>query len=98
MDGAVGAFDDGYNKGEQVGYTDGKKVGYQQGYNAGFNAGAAEGSNYSFMSLLGAVFDAPISAFRGLLNFEVLGVNMSAFVTAMLSLCVVFVLLKLILR
>ena len=98
MDGAVGAFDDGYNKGEQVGYTDGKQVGYQQGYNAGFNAGAAEGSNYSFMTLLGAVFDAPISAFRGLLNFEVLGVNMSAFVTAMLSLCVVFVLLKLILR
>lgn len=98
MNGAVGAFDDGYKKGEQVGYTDGKQVGYQQGYNAGFNAGAAESSNYSFMSLLGAVFDAPISAFRGLLNFEILGVNMSAFVTAMLSLCVVFVLLKLILR
>lgn len=98
MNGAVGAFDDGYKKGEKVGYTDGKQVGYQQGYNAGFNAGAAESSNYSFMSLLGAVFDAPISAFRGLLNFEVLGVNMSAFVTAMLSLCVVFVLLKLILR
>lgn len=100
--GFVDGEDSGFAKGEEFGfnsgYSEGSSVGYNTGYNAGYNAGAVEGANYSFMTLLGAVFDAPISAFRGLLNFEVLGINMSAFVTAMLSLCVVFVLLKLILR
>lgn len=98
LNGALSAYDNGYESGYDIGYTDGSKKGYNSGYNAGHNDGVSDANTYSFLGLIGAVFDAPISAFRGLLNFDVLGVNMSAFVTAMLSLCVVFVLLKLILR
>ena len=98
LSGALTAYDNGYSTGYNKGYSTGQSVGFNNGYAAGENAGAAVGANYSFINLIGAVFDAPISAFRGLLNFEILGVNMSGFVTGMLSLCVVFLFLKLVMR
>lgn len=83
------ARQEGYNKGYQEGKVAGREVGYQEG--------VKDQGDYSFMGLLGAVFDAPIQAFKGLLSFEVLGVNMSAFVSSLFGLAVILLILKLIL-
>lgn len=76
----------GYNKG----YQDGKTAGYDIGFQAGVN----DNGDYTFMGLLGSVFDAPISAFRGLFDFEILGTNMQGFVLALLTLSVIVVIIK----
>lgn len=68
--------------------------GKNQGYQLGFQEGKAQSSNYTFTSLIGAVFDAPIQAFRGLFNFEILGTNMQGFVLALLTLSVIIVVIK----
>ena len=55
---------------------------------------SAEGSNYTFLSLIGAVIDAPISAFTGMFDFTLLGVNLRSFILAMLTLAIVIVLIR----
>ena len=54
-------------------------------------------TDYSFFGLISAVIDAPIKAVRGLLNFDILGVNMFSFVTSLFSLAVILMLIKFIL-
>lgn len=54
-------------------------------------------NDYSFFGLISAVIDAPIKAIRGLLNFDILGVNMFSFVTSLFSLAVVLMIVKLVL-
>lgn len=80
------AKEDSFNKG----YSEGSSVGYNKGYSAGIN----DSNQYTFMSLIGAVFDAPISAFRGLFNFEILGVNMTALVSSLFALAVIVVIIR----
>lgn len=100
---------DFYNSGYNNGYQDAKEgfeeektgiynSGFEQGkiagYNDGYNAGKDVSSNYTFLGLIGAVFDAPIEAFKGLFNFEILGTNMQGFVLALLTLSVIIVIIK----
>ena len=59
-----------------------------------FNKGDTD---YSFFGLISAVIDAPIKAVTGLLNFDLLGVNMFSFVTSLFSLAVILMLIKFIL-
>lgn len=75
-------------------YDEGFVAGKSAGYSSGYTAGAASAQNYTFIGLLGAVVDAPIKAFTGLLDFEVLGVNMSSFVLSMLTLSVIVIIIK----
>lgn len=100
---------DFYNSGYNNGYLDAKEgfeeektgiynSGYEQGklagYNDGYNAGKDVSDNYTFLGLIGAVFDAPIEAFKGLFNFDILGVNMQGFVLAMLTLAVIILVIR----
>lgn len=95
-------FDSGYQSGYDKGAIDGNDTGYKQGYsegssvgyNKGYSAGINDSNQYTFMSLIGAVFDAPISAFRGLFSFEILGVDMTAFVSSLFALAVIVVIIK----
>lgn len=95
-------FDSGYQSGYDKGALDGNDTGYKQGYsegssvgyNKGYSAGINDSNQYTFMSLIGAVFDAPISAFRGLLSFNILGVDMTAFVSSLFALAVIVVIIK----
>lgn len=100
MSGAGYLFDDFYNDGYDDGFSSGDRNGYNRGYGVGFNDGQVEAldGNYTFLGLIGSVIDAPISAFRGLLDFELLGVNMSSFVLAVMSLCVIIVIIRMVLR
>lgn len=56
----------------------------QQGYNEGIS-----NNNTTFLSLFGALFDAPIQAVSGLLNFDVLGFNLWNFFTAVITVGIV---------
>lgn len=101
---------DAYDRGLIQGRTNGYDSGYSSGYSVGYNTGSDDAGNYTFASLLGAVFDAPITAIvgkydsdsgtriGGLLNFNVLGVNISGFVLALLSIGVVLFILRIFLR
>lgn len=59
--------------------------GQQTGYDSGYAAGIAAGNNNSFLSLITAVVDAPITAFTSLLNFDVLGFNIKNVVLSILT-------------
>lgn len=85
------AYDNGFSAGVN---SINKNDIFNQGYTKGFSEGSAEGSNYTFMSLLGAVIDAPISAFTGMFDFTLLGVNLRSFILAMLTLAIVIVLIR----
>lgn len=126
------AGDTNYNNGYNVGYSSGEKSGYNTGFTAGdakgYQRGLSEGSNYSFLSLFGAIFDAPIQALfggtqrlpagtkitdrsgntitltsdtvvnrGGMLNFELMGVNLSGFVLALFSLSIIIIVIKFVL-
>ena len=93
-----------YDAGHTAGYTEGQNSMQNEIENAR-QKGFAEAkkmfdnsnTNYSFFGLISAVIDAPIKAIRGLLNFDILGVNMFAFVTSLFSLAVVLMIVKLLL-
>lgn len=104
-DSSDGLYNLGYNNGyqdakedfeeEKTGiYNSGFGQGKVAGYNDGYNAGKDVSANYTFLGLIGAVFDAPIEAFKGLFNFEILGTNMQGFVLALLTLSVIIVIIK----
>lgn len=96
------SYSAGYNAGYAVGDTAGQSVGYNAGYNAGdavgynrgYNAGLNTTNTYSFANLISAVLDAPINAFTSLFNFEILGVNLSSFLLALFTICVVLTVVK----
>lgn len=59
--------------------------GLQAGYDKGYSAGISDGGNNSFLSLITAVVDAPITAFTSLLNFDILGFNVKNVVLSLLT-------------
>ena len=79
------AYQQGYEQGEEAGYQSGHTAGYDSGYDVGYSDGIATAGNSSFLSLITAVVDAPITAFTSLLNFEVLGVNLKKLVLSILT-------------
>lgn len=80
------ARNEGYNKGYLDGKVAGKEIGYAEG--------VKDQGDYSFFGLIGAVFDAPISAFKGLLSFDIFGVDMTAFVSSLFALAIIVVIVK----
>lgn len=86
---------DGYANGEKTGYQNGYKKGRTDGYNSGYSHGINESNDYTFLGLISACIDAPITYFTSLFNFELLGVNLSAFLTGLFTLCVIVTIVKL---
>lgn len=72
---------------------------YYEGYQAGQNASvsAARKKTYTFTAFLGALFDVPVSTIKSLLDFNFLGFNLKNFVFSLLTLSIVFALIKFIL-
>ena len=102
-------YDSGYNAGYSSGYSAGQTAGsssgfdsgYQTGYNTGYATGYSAGTDasnaYTFTALIGSVIDVPISYFRSLWNFNLLGVNMLNFFLALFTLAIILFVIKLIL-
>lgn len=95
-----------YQQGYNNGLSDNQENIYNNGYNTGFDAGFEDGkitgvveaNDYSFFSLFGAIFDAPVTMFTSLLNFNFLGINLWAFVTSLLTLSAILFVIKLFIR
>lgn len=78
-------YENGYNNAKNEYYNKWYIGRYQQGYNEGTkNAG-----NYTFLSLMGAVVDAPVKTISDMLNFEILGFNMKQFFYAIITVCII---------
>ena len=99
------SFTDGYNKGQVDGYNKGLIQGakeptqnaYDRGYEAGKIAGISSANDYTFLGLLGAVVDAPLTALTGLLNFDLLGFNMANFFYALVTCALIIFVVRLLL-
>lgn len=98
-------YDRGYNRGysdafDQLKYgfsTSSYQNGYDDGFGLGYNQGINDANIYSFGHLISAVVDAPVSMFKGLLDFNVLGVNMSQFALSLLTVALTIAILRFIL-
>lgn len=64
-------------------------------YDNGYRNGLAESNPYTFNALFGAVFDAPIQALTGLLDFDILGVNMKGLYLSLFTLALIIFVVKL---
>ena len=80
---------DGFNQGSQISDTSRDNI-----YFEGYQDGLLHANDYTFMGLLGSVFDAPVSALKGLLNYEILGVNLYDFILGLLSLAIILFVLR----
>lgn len=96
IDGVEDGENLGYTDGFNEGYTDGYTEGDVDGYNRGYYTGMSDGGDYTFMSLFSSVIDAPVQAFTGLFNFDLLGINLSGFFLALLTAGVCLAILRLI--
>lgn len=89
------SYNQGYREGSIVGREEGRKDGYADGKAVGYKEGVAAANDYTFDGLLTAVIDVPVQAFTSLFNFEILGVNLANFFLALLSICIVLAVVKL---
>lgn len=80
------SYEAGYSRGETT--ANNTVTESSASYGAGFTAGVSSASDYSFISLIGAVIDVPLQAFQSLFNFEILGINMTNFVSSLFTLLV----------
>lgn len=104
-------YDEGYNNGFLDGFTDANKTlvtdsksyregytsGRTAGYSTGYNDGTKAAGNYTFFSLISSVIDVPIQAIKGLLDFNLFGVDMSSLYLSLFTLCIVIMVIKLLL-
>lgn len=74
-----------YEEGYKKGYKDGQEYGEFIGENKGYIDGVNDSNEYTFTSLLDAVFYAPLKTFISIFNFEILGVNVLNIVTFVLT-------------
>lgn len=91
-------FQQGYNQGlsdnQQNVYENGYNTGYDIGFDRGKIRGGQEANNYSFLGLIGAVVDAPVSILSSLFNFTFLGINLWSFITSLLTIALILFVVK----
>ena len=87
------AYEDGYKNGENDGYKDGYNDGENIGYSKGYTQGIADSGEYSFLSLLTSVIDAPVNVLMDMLDFEILGTNLAAVIISILSVMLILALI-----
>ena len=75
----------------------GYDVGYDNGYHNGYKIGESKGLNSeekSFANLVYSIIDAPFNVLSNAFNFDILGVNLSYFLIAIVSLLLVFFVIR----
>lgn len=93
--GFVNGYEDGYSDGRDAGYTIGEQNGFTDGYNQGLADGTlTDETAFTIFSGVLAVGMLPINVFLSIFNFEILGINLSAFVSSLLSVCIVLIVIK----
>lgn len=85
-------FTNGYNQG----LKDGEKNGYSNGYAAGLNDGIKDNTIFNIFNGILNIAMVPVNFFLSIFNFEILGINMAGFVSALLTISIIIYLLRLI--
>ncbi len=91
-----------------TGYTQGYQDGFKQGqqekeiygitqYNKGKQDGIASANKYTFKGLISAVFDVPIQTLYGMLDFNILGINILSLVMSIVSVILLIAIVKVLL-
>lgn len=91
-----------------TGYTQGYQDGFKQGeqekeiygitqYNKGKQDGIANANKYTFKGLISAVFDVPIQTLYGMLDFNILGINILSLVMSIVSVILLIAIVKVLL-
>lgn len=83
------AYDDGYLDG----YTDGEQIGYTNGVNETLQNGSVASEIFSGIVNIGLL---PINVFLGMLNLEVFGINIGALVTALMTIAITIIVIRLV--
>ena len=87
------AYDNGYNQG----YNNGESVGYSNGYNQGYNDGFdADSTVFTIFNGILNVALVPINFFLGIFNFEILGINLKSLVSALLTVAVIIIVIRIV--
>lgn len=94
------AYDDGYNAGvnSQTQWVEQNSTSiYNQGYTDGYNNGSSQDETVAtiFSGILQVAF-VPVNFFLSIFNFEILGVNLSAFIRAIFTVAITIIVIKMI--
>lgn len=97
-----GYYNEGYNSGYNNGFADGvesQQMEMTDTYNAGYSAGYQAG--YDTDSTIGTIFSGiiqialvPVNFFLGVFNFEILGINLRAFIQALFTVAITIIIVK----
>lgn len=89
------AFNDGYSDGYDDGYEYGIDEGYSNGYSVGFSDGfSADSTATTIFSGILQVGMLPVNVLLAIFNFEILGINLSAFISAILTVCLTIIVIR----
>lgn len=99
--GSNSSYSNGYNDGVNVGYEQGKDYGYNNGYSEGYNNGFNEGVSidqtaFTIFNGILNISMVPVNFFLSIFNFEILGINLKSLVSALLTLSLIIVIIRLI--
>lgn len=90
-------YQDGYSVGYSEGYGSGASDGYAEGYQNGLNDGInTDATTLTIFNGIMSISLVPINFFLGIFNFEILGINITGFITALVSVLIVIILVRLI--
>lgn len=90
-------YQDGYSVGYSEGYGSGASDGYAEGYQNGLNDGInTDATTLTIFNGILSISLVPINFFLGIFNFEILGINITGFITALVSVLIVIILVRLI--
>lgn len=90
-------YSDGYSQGANAGESAGYNNGYQDGYDTGYQDGVdLDTQTASIFSGILSVGLLPVNFFLSILNFEVFGINIGAFVSATLTIAIVIIIIRVI--
>lgn len=88
-------FNQGHDVGYEEGYLDGKNEWYQIGYSEGWtDADNVDESTLAIFEGIITVALVPINFFLAIFNFEIFGINLSGFVSALLTVSVIIIVIR----
>lgn len=91
----------GVEVGYQDGYNDGVSDGIQQGYQDGYDAAVQDLADYDQTALtiftgIVSVGLLPVNVFLQILNFEVFGINIGAFVSSLITVAIIVIVIRMV--
>ena len=96
-DGYTEGYDNAYEVGHQEGYTEGHDDGYNVGLTVGKNSITGDALGNSIKGFVFSLFDAPVSTFMSVFNFDYDGFHIGSLVSFIFSIAIVSGILKVIL-